>query len=343
MKNQSATEEPLVFEALEPRLLLDGDVTFAVGKDLVLIGDGANNSVLIDSPAPNVIRVTGIAGTTINGGANANSPWTGGIVVAMPLGNNAIEINGVECDRNITIETGGGDDTVDFVDTTVHGKTTIGTGGGGDDVTVDPCTFNNKFTLVTGSGADTMTIPWSVPATTFNGKVTLNTGAGQDRVDLQGVILNGKVKATFGPGADWLDMWACDIKAGLSAQMGKDNSSDQFWSRDNGWFGKLSLKTGAGADVIGIENDAGTAGFRQAAKIDTGSGVDLMGRTDTTVASKFALKMGDEADQLMIRDTEISGAMKLDGGKGNDTYQDDGGITLLGKGTLSFKGFEVFV
>jgi hypothetical protein len=347
MMNQYATQESFVLEALEPRLLLDGNVTFAVGKDLELVGDGANNSVLIDSPAQDVIRVTGIAGTTINGGANANAGWTGGIDISMPLGHNSVEINGVTCNGKTVIELSNGNDNVYLRDFTAHGKTTIDTAGGADAVVFDhdPCTFNNKLAIVTGDGNDMVDVQFPIPSTVFNGKVSFDTGTGQDEVKLDGVIVNNKVKAMFGPGEDKLYVAKCDIKGAFSARMGKDNSTDRVEVHDTTWFSKLSLKTGGGADWIAIESDAlgGLGGFRSTVKIDTGSGGDLVGINEEVVQSKFTLKLGDDQDSFVLKDTDISGAMKLDGGKGNDTYQDDGGITLVGAGTLTFKSFEVFV
>ena len=344
--NQYATQESFVLEALEPRLLLDGNVTFAVGKDLELVGDGANNSVLIDSPAQDVIRVTGIAGTTINGGANANAGWTGGIDISMPLGHNSVEINGVTCNGKTVIELSNGNDNVYLRDFTAHGKTTIDTAGSADNVIFDhdPCTFNNKLTIVTGDGGDTIDVQFPVPSTVFNGKVTFNTGSGTDEVKLDGVILNNKVKAMFGPGEDRLTIDKCDVRGAFSAQMGKDDHRDWFEVHDTTWFSKLSLKTGGGNDWIGIESDAlgGLGGFRSTVKIDTGSGGDLVAMNDEVIQSKFAVKMGNDQDLLRLKDTDISGAMKIDGGKGTDTYQDDGGIAFVGPGTLTPKNFEIF-
>ena len=343
MKRDHTTDKPLVFEALEPRLLLDGDVTFSVIKDLVLIGDAADNAVLIEPAGPNIIRVTGVGGTTINGGADATAGWFGGIVAIMSLGNNNIEINGVECNRNITIETGPGNDTIDLEDTVVHGKTSIGTGGGADNVTIDPCTFNGKFTLVTGDGDDDIDVETSIPSTVFNGKATFNTGAGNDRIDLNTTTLNGKVKASFGDGLDWLYVGDCTVNSGFSADMGKSAESDRFEAHDTTWFSKLSVKMGAGVDVVMIESDF-AATFHGAVKIDTGAAVDTVTIADETFNGKFSLKTGDGDDIVQLSDTEIAGAVKLDGGNGaNDAYQDAGGISLTGAGTLTFKGFEIFV
>ena len=341
MKSNYTADKPLVFEALEPRLLLAGDVTFSVIKDLVLIGDAGNNAVLIESGGLNIVSVTGLAGTTINGGASAVAGWLGGIVAIMSLGNNSIVIKDIECNKNIVIETGPGSDAIEFEDTTVHGKTSIGTGAGIDVVTIDPSTFNGKVTIVTADGDDEITVEPSDPDTVFNSKASFNTGAGDDEINLNSVTLNGKVKASLGDGIDEIFVDGSTINGGFSANMGKDASVDRFEVHDTTWSSKLSLKMGGGADVVLIESDL-LATFHGSVKIDTGDGEDQIAIAEETLNSKFSLKAGAGDDFFLLRDTDIAGAAKFDGGKGTDTYDNAGGIALIGTGSLTLKSFEVF-
>lgn len=66
-------------EALESRLLLDGDVTAALrGSDLIVGGDAADNQILISQPNPGTIRIAGLEGTKVNGKKSVDLPRASG-------------------------------------------------------------------------------------------------------------------------------------------------------------------------------------------------------------------------------------------------------------------------
>ena len=132
MTGHCGKEHPVSFEALEPRLLLDGNVTMVVDKVLELVGDAGNNAIVIDVPFLGQMRVSGVGGTTINGAADVTEWWAGGIDVLMTEGSNNIHVDTVEIIGNLNIETGDLPDNIRIEDSIVRGKTAISTGDGPD-------------------------------------------------------------------------------------------------------------------------------------------------------------------------------------------------------------------
>ena len=56
-------------ERLEQRVVLAGNVDVALSfTELSLVGDADNNAIEVEEISPNQIKVTGLAGTTINSG-----------------------------------------------------------------------------------------------------------------------------------------------------------------------------------------------------------------------------------------------------------------------------------
>ncbi|MCX5654026.1 MAG: LEPR-XLL domain-containing protein [Planctomycetota bacterium] len=190
--------EAVVFEGLEPRVLLSGNVVATVAHGAVsIIGDDASNVVEVTVLANGMVGVAGLDGTLVNGLAapayvTGNS---GDILIDLKGGDNAVTITGGVTDAlifgNLSIKTGRGNDVVGVAGLTVVGNVIISTGQGSDTVSLG--------SIVRGSGGQ-----YPPGAGTFlEGAVTVKTGAGDDTVAL-GVVRSshdpgGKKQPGYGP------------------------------------------------------------------------------------------------------------------------------------------------
>lgn len=121
----------LCLDALEERTLLDGNVTAVVNPfgDLIVAGDNAANELSLDQIglAADVIRVTGLDGTTVNG-QTAPLEITGvtrDIRVSLRGGGDVLHLFDVQVSRNLAINGGTGADLSTRDETTIVGRVRV--------------------------------------------------------------------------------------------------------------------------------------------------------------------------------------------------------------------------
>ncbi|MBW3540489.1 MAG: peptidylprolyl isomerase [Planctomycetes bacterium] len=142
---------PALVERLERRTMLAGNVLAElVGGDLILTGDGADNSFAVSAVAGDV-RIQGLEGTTINGSADPFVGIAGGTSVPRNLvirggdGNDKILVGaGVAVGGEVLVEAGDGNDTINLNGLAVQGRIVIRGGAGDDGVSL----------IDTGAGGD---------------------------------------------------------------------------------------------------------------------------------------------------------------------------------------------
>jgi hypothetical protein len=197
------------FERLEDRLLLAGNVNAVLnGSTLVITGDADNNSFDVSGSGGN-ITITGLASTTINGGAsddfsgvqdveirtgagndslgmaaNEHTEILGDLTIITGQGNDGASVgnllNGVTVHGRTVINTGAGNEIVSLEQGTFHGAVVIRTGAGNEIVHLDDSTFMDRVTVDTGRDADVVSISQTKPASTFAGPVVVKLGHGED-------------------------------------------------------------------------------------------------------------------------------------------------------------------
>ena len=171
--------EAVVFEGLEPRVLLSGNVIATVAHGAVsIVGDDAANVVEVTVLDNGMVQVAGLDGTLVNGlGSPAYVTGnSGNIRIDLKGGDNDVTVTGGVPDAlisgNLFIKTSSGEDYVGVAGLTVLGKVTIFTGRGCDTVCLG--------SIVRGSGDQYPT----GDDTLFEGAVKVKTGAGDDTVAL---------------------------------------------------------------------------------------------------------------------------------------------------------------
>jgi hypothetical protein len=192
-----------------------GDVRALLwGSTLVLTGDAAANSLVLDQPAAGLVRVGPgvLSATTINGQAgpvtfrgvtnlvaNLNAgddalvfddgpgafTLAGGISVNGGAGSSALDLHGVTAANLFLTALGGGDSVVNLTNVrTTVGGTQLLTGAGRDTVSIQDSTFNGAFVLATGAGDDTVAIQAAAGATRFHGLASVHLGTGANVLTL---------------------------------------------------------------------------------------------------------------------------------------------------------------
>ena len=93
------------------------------------------------------------------------------------------------------VDTGAGDDRVEFV-TTQTKDITINLGAGNDTITTAALTANKKFEITGGAGNDTFKVGASVADATATSYVTITDIARGDKIDFNGKTVAGLTKIT---------------------------------------------------------------------------------------------------------------------------------------------------
>ena len=246
----------VLFEALEPRLLLDGNVTAKVVKgSLKVTGDGADNRINIEAgPSSGVFIVSRDDGTTtVNGGvADTLTGVTKHVKISMKGGNDQVTIDNVDVPRKLIAKTGLGNDKLTISHVDVDRKATMNTGWGDDTITLDCADFRGKATMNTRAGEDTVTIDF----VDFRRSARIQTGAGRDQVSIEGTDFYGWTRLAMGGNRDRLDIDGATFRAWLSVGLGSGN--DYLWVRDcSAWKGCL-VDAGSGWDTF--EEGGGNTG-----------------------------------------------------------------------------------
>jgi len=337
-----------MFEQLEPRLLLDGNVqVWEANGDLHVRGDAGNNWIEITpGPFPHHYEVSSLDGTTtINGAAGPATivdvtddfdlDFTRGGHNHVVLDKDASAY--LQVHDRLTYRGGSGQDYVGLNGVLVAGRTKLLTGGWNDFVTVTGGSyFYGKVTVKSGAGSDNVSFGL---VTTLHRGAYINTGSGADYVSFHSNLFTlGKVKVRTGSGDDFVnvgqlayffreldigtglgddgvDLWG-NVVFGRKAAVNTGSGADTVNIFDNALFDKkLVLKTGGGDDVVTVGTAADTGEFRDKVAINTGGGDDT----------------------LNVRDVEFQDVATANGGPGTDDYNDLGGII----GTLNLTSFEV--
>ena len=121
MREDVSHRPPRFFEALEPRLLMSGDVSGVVNSrgDLKLRGDNDDNQITVEQTDDGIL-VTGQNGTTINGqNEQLFADVTRDVRIYTKRGDDQVNLANMEVGRNLRVYTSHGDDTVDLLNVDV--------------------------------------------------------------------------------------------------------------------------------------------------------------------------------------------------------------------------------
>lgn len=161
-----------VIEAVEPRLMLSGDVTATlVNGHLKIVGDAEGNDLVVTIAADGSVSFTSNS-TTVNGGAAADVALTGtveSIAVGMKDGQDTVVIEGAASSADtpsvlpsisgdITVRMGADTDALTLRGLNVGGRVYIAGDDGNDRVTVEALEVGGEFIAAGNLADDTVSV-----------------------------------------------------------------------------------------------------------------------------------------------------------------------------------------
>ena len=347
--------DQVAMEALEPRILMDGNVTAVLtGTTLRITGDGAANAVQIYQPwGDESIRVSGRIhpgtgfGTTINGGAEFNLiAGVKSIRINMGNGDDVVGIGDddfffPEADtyqRNIIVDLGAGTNRLRFgknqlnantQNVTINGNLTIRGGNGTDTVMMNGTMVAGRFNATLRNGDNHVVFRQNTMTLAVSGvgrNTTIVTGSGNDVIGIDETRFLGRTTIRTG-GAPFQDVVALGAAQGDAYfQNLTVLSTDRVWAT-LGFVGSLIRSHVYGNLMI-------NAGNRVDTDIITVMGAGVDGRTTISTGS------GDDIVVLTghgAHHTMFGGRVSVNTGRGNDDLRiaDDGLFLTEGNGATS--------
>ena len=256
-----SSHRPLEFQKLEARVLLAGDVTVFVDNNFALnvIGDDADNQVLIIGERLSGARVVGLDGTTINGGSGEfASFYLQGLTVQMGGGNDSIDLHDARFSFAPLLAGEAGNDSIVVRDSSLKGLNLQA--GNGDDVVEIKDVFSvGTSSIQTGSGDDTIAI-YNHASTQ---DIFIRAGAGNDTVAIDRIGMFQKL------------------------ELHMEGGDDQVLIAGETWLGQGSLLSlGQGNDFLGIlpDRNSGHANLQPGTIVHGGAGNDAVA-LDASVSS----------------------------------------------------------
>jgi len=242
-----------VFEPLEPRLLLGGNVTVVVSHgDLRIQGDRGDNVISVapgGGADPTEYVITGFDGTTINGDpAKTVVGVTDDFRIRMARGRNEVELAGLTVPDNLRITARGGQDDVRLDGVIVQGNTVITTRGGDDLVLIENNSeLGAKATINAGPGADRVGLADADVAA----RTKIKTQGGPDVVHITNSNFNGPFRLITGPGGDVVQIVDAEIRSTSAIKTG--GGGDDVTVTDSDFTGTCFVSTGWGGDALLID------------------------------------------------------------------------------------------
>lgn len=293
------------------RAAVDGETTINTGTE--------DDKVSVFGASLNKLTVNTGSGSDLYDTFASNSALT---TINMEAGND--KFFGSSNWANLKLDTGIGDDTVDFFLATSPGSIDILTGANNDQVTLQ-ATIANAVTLDTAAGEDKVIFKGGLKANT----ASIKTGSENDRVEFDFATMQNALTVDTADGIDTVVATdttfekAFTLKTGLGDDVVELNRSTALKS--------MNIDTDKGNDTLTLID---VKAIGQRIDINTRDGEDKVSLT-RVVADQLFAKLGSQRDELRIRDSKFR-VTNLDGEADNDTFFD-----LLGNdfGLLTLTSF----
>ena len=293
------------FESLETRAMLAGDVAVAsdFNDTLTITGDNLDNSILVESIGDS-IRLTGLptagGATTINGQASAT-----------------FEINGFDAFIvQINANLGDGNDQLFFEDATIQTNWAIDTGAGNDDVEFSVTQIRGAVSI-TGQGVNDVTLDTFFNIDDFTISVE-QVGV----VDIQDARISGDLIIASAGGNNTATE---DIR--ISAGTSADNVAITLDDDGLAWFtdsfaDSVSVSTlRGGSHDVNIER----SNISGPVTINTMNGADQIHMAENTISGDVTVNTAGGQDNVTFDQVDIAGLVNVHTGGGKDVFYADQG------------------
>lgn len=365
----------LRMEGLEERQLMAGDVAVSMfGGELMINGDEAGNAVMVSKLNDGGFKISGLwtdgAYTTINGQSETTVNGVNGMHIDLDDGNDQLYINNtysgndLVVNGDLNIKTGGGDDQVRIINTTVTGKASIVTDqdsatgspwwndqpSGDDNVTLDGLIVYDDMDIKTGKGSDSVNFDSfftnNYPQWNVVDQLSIDTGVGTndgDTVDMDYVFAHESINVLTGNGDDHIHTKHANAVEGIyMSTYGGQDTVDVDYSDYMNWNGigsaaHLSINTGSGSDNVTLDH----VDVRGSVALTTGSGNDTVEMNDVHAHDAIYADLGAHSDTLKIRNSSAASAYLYGGSnwRGSDSIE----LTDNAFGSLDKDGWETTI
>ena len=212
---------------LESRCLLSGNVSVSVRDGtLMLVGDGADNAILVDRAGTDQrsFQITSLNGDLVDG---SNRPTV---------------LQGV--DRGISVDLGGGNDELVMSGLRIFGGVAIQGGAGGDSVLVRSTRISGDLTLAGGPDEDRLTLRNTV----VQRNLDFNDRSSRDHLNLSVVHIRQSLNVRHASGP--LDMYARELSVDGTAAIVSGSSIDSISLFDSTFKSAIRIDPGPNANNL---------------------------------------------------------------------------------------------
>ena len=293
---KSVRRRRLNSERLEQRVVLAGNVAVALNiTELSLVGDSDSNEILVEEIAPNQIKVTGLAGTTVNSSVMPvvfSAPLIDAVFAKMNDGDDRMVVENMSltdsADGVLSVAGGPGEDKflIDNVQTT---DSIIVDMGEHDDVVRSRNTKTKSHQIATGNGSDSTAIEYFGAE-----KLELTSLEGDDKIVARNGGVSTSMAVSSGPEHDKVALK--NIQVGENLYVITAQGDDTFLTKNivvgNSMVVVTDIGNYDGNDLIEMKN----------AKIGD--------------ALKIVTERGD--DEVKLKRVQVGNILKVDSGHGND-------------------------
>ncbi len=312
-------------EALEPRLLMSGNVVVTMADGDVLVrGDRADNAVVVDQDglADGQIRLVGADGTTINGQAEMILDDVVGVLTFdLRRGDDAVALDGVTLVGDLTALGGRGDNTVVLTDVDIAGDVTIRNRRGADTFELTGASrIGDDLTIDNRSGGATTTItgvsddgdPPTITPVEIAGNVSVLSRRGATVATLEHVTIGGDMDVWNGRGFDVLELLGHTRLSGtLRAHHRAGGSTTRLVGDD-----RRTEEMEFNWQMVG-EEPSGRVEVEQV-WLGCGRGADEVVLDYVTIDSDVTVRLGGGADSVRVTAVDVGGQAAIETGGGAD-------------------------
>jgi hypothetical protein len=230
-----------------------GDVQALVTDgELEVTGDDDSNVLRIAAGgAPGTLVLTGLEGTTVNGGSAAVTLTEVADLRLFPgKGDDRVELLQLDLPGRLLAKLGAGNDALIVQDTRVRGRARIRGGGDRDDITIRGFShFEERLVIGSGPGPDGVTLT----NVELSRGLRVDTGGGRDTVVVQfcGLAHAEELLLRTGDGEDAVTLLGSDFQDDVELEL--DDDDDDLLVEDCDFEDNFEADGGDGFDEIDFD------------------------------------------------------------------------------------------
>lgn len=327
-------------ELLERRQMLAGFVTATISGagDLVITGDKQSTDINVEIDEDGTVNITGVDGTTIAPGGNLGiEKVERDIRITLRGGDDVVNLMGTGASvpvRTVRINSGSGADEVSVCHMSgIEQDLVIATVSGDDEVLVEYTGVGRKLTINGASGLDQLRVENTEVGNEIEeirGNLKVSSNSGDDEIHLLMNAVYGSIDLRSGGGNDLIDVVDSEAMYGGSFDIRSGSGNDRVYmdtsgatSPDSENYGKVSLNTASGDDLVEISN------MPEGQLIVSGGAGndDVVISGSDTLGMDFKLGGGDDLVNFEAGNSVSDGPFRINGGGGTDEVNDLGLVT----------------